>query len=327
MRAGLKNQAARVEKLRFRVVVSRTWSGALLAERPDMHKSWAVLVLVVLGGCDLYFGGGDDEPPCYDYGYDDSKPDIAADQLRDPYSGQCSYFGGNYPCDDACGPCPAIGVAPNPDWGSCYSICEGLTESSCKTTTGCYAAYLDDPTADGKRDFYGCWQTAPSGPIHGTCTGNDAYECSRHDDCSAVYSDLTLDAEPAFQFLSCVPESNTYSCEAVLCAPGYHCEEHCYGDPQTNTMDVCQPYCVQDLTCASVDCTPGYTCSEVCETSNGKTTCYPACLPEEACEALQTELACQSRSDCTPVYDGTDCTCTIYGCTCQNLTYERCETL
>ncbi|HUS33422.1 MAG TPA: hypothetical protein VMZ53_33200 [Kofleriaceae bacterium] len=288
-----------------------------------MHKSWAVLVLIILGGCDLYFGGDDEPPPC-DYGGIgvDGYP---SQSLRDPYSGICQDFGYPYPCDDVCGPCAYGGaeksdIANQPDWGACYSACEGLGENACIQTAGCFAAYLDDPAADGKRDFYACWQTPPSGPIHGTCTGNDAQQCSRHDDCSAVYAD----SFSSLQFLTCVPESSHTTCAGSDCAPGYHCEEHCYGDPSTNTMDVCQAYCVTDLTCAAVDCAPGYECAEVCDQGS---TCHPTCVPTTACETLATETACQNRSDCTPVYIGMNCTCTIYGCSCQDLTYDRCETL
>jgi hypothetical protein len=107
---------------------------------------------------------------------------------------------------------------------------------------------------------------------------------------------------------------------------GYPCEEHCYGDNQT--MDACQNYCVQDLTCAAVDCGPGYTCAEVCEVdANGVSTCHPSCVADQACEALASEDTCKARSDCTPVYDGQNCTCTLSGCSCEVLTYERCQSL
>src|ERR1043165_7765601 len=120
MRGRLKNHLARVEKLRFDVVVSRTCGGASFAERPAMRKSWAVLVLVVLGGCDLYFGGDDDPPPC-DYGYGGAAPDYYQ-TVRDPYTGQCQDQYPNYPCDDYCGPCAYDTAAPQ-DWGACYSTC------------------------------------------------------------------------------------------------------------------------------------------------------------------------------------------------------------
>jgi hypothetical protein len=296
-----------------------------------MRKSWAVLVLVALGGCDLYFGGDDDPPPCdYGYGGGATVDGYPSQELRDPYSGQCQDFGyPNYPCDDLCGPCPAYdtAIAPNPDWGACYSQCDGLSEAACINTAGCFGAYLDDPTADGKHDFYGCWATPPSGPVHGQCLGNDAQECSRHDDCSAIYSSIGIE-KAYLQFLQCVPENVAPSCVGSDCAPGYHCEEHCYGDPSTNTMDVCSAYCVQDLTCTAVDCGPGYECAEVCDdTTNGMGTCHPTCVPTQSCETLTTEVSCQNRSDCTPVYIGMNCTCTVYGCSCQDLTYDRCESL
>jgi hypothetical protein len=283
-----------------------------------MRKSWAVLVLVVFSGCGIYFGDDDDDTTC-DYGTAGA-PGYPAQELRDPNTGQCSYYGGGYPCDDYCAPCPATDIA-EPDWGSCYSQCEGLTETACIQTAGCFAAYTDNPAADGPNVFKGCWQTAPSGPIHGTCTGNNAQECSRHDDCSAVYITNSDNANYPLEFEACVPEDGS-GCD---CQVGYHCEEACMGDPNTPT---CTTTCVQDLTCAAVDCGPGYTCAEVCEVdANGVSTCHPTCVVDQACEAVTTEQACKLRSDCTPVYDGQNCTCTLSGCSCQVLTYERCQTL
>jgi hypothetical protein len=317
MRDGRKNHGARIEKLRFRVVVSRTWSGAALAERAGMHKSWAVLVLVALGGCEFYFG--DDDDPCkgLDYG-SVGAPAYPNNQLRDPYTGQCAEYGYDYPCDDTCGGhCPPQPDVEYPDYGSCHSICDGLTETACIQSPGCFAAYADNPLADGPNVFKGCWQTAPSGPIHGMCSGNDAQQCSRHDDCSAVY----IDSNSTLQFEECVPENGS-GCD---CAMGYHCEEACTGDPSAIT---CTTSCVEDLTCEAVDCGPGYTCAEVCEIdANGVSTCHPSCVVDQACEALATEDTCKARSDCTPVYDGQNCTCTLNGCSCEVLTYERCQTL
>jgi len=42
------------------------------------------------------------------------------------------------------------------------------------------------------------------------------------------------------------------------------------------------------------------------------------CLPaaEETCGELETELACTHRSDCTPIYGGTNCSCG-QDCECQ----------
>ncbi|HEY0251387.1 MAG TPA: hypothetical protein VGC41_07650, partial [Kofleriaceae bacterium] len=54
--------------------------------------------------------------------------------------------------------------------------------------------------------------------------------------------------------------------------------------------------------------------------------CIPdAACEQRACEQLPDESSCISRSDCEPVYTGTDCTCDANGCTCASETYSRCE--
>jgi hypothetical protein len=342
-----------------------------------MRKS-LVLCLLLLGGCELYFGGDDKPPPCtyYGTGAADGGAGSADFGYRNPQDGTCQYFGGYpYPCDGTCGPCPEATGAAEPDWGSCYSYCEGLSENQCVATAGCYAAYLEKSSGDNPA-FWGCWQTAPSGPVAGSCAGLNAHECSRHDNCSATYiasidvnsasfvqcnderqyacqadtdcatgqrCDTTVcnpppgcdpncpncGACPDVCYGVCVPKDPN-SCTNVSCDAGYHCEEHCYGSGTTNMMSTCEALCVQDLTCASVDCGPGYTCSETCTTdANGNTTCHPTCVQNQpdACETLQSESSCISRGDCVPVYNGQDCTCYPDHCTCQTLTYERCESL
>ena len=101
--------------------------------------------------------------------------------LRNPASGQCEPYG--VPCD---------GVIPEelPDWAQCWSECEGLDETTCRATDACRVIMIDAcPTCDALIiEYAACWPTAPSGPLRGTdCTGLDAYECSRHDDCVAVH--------------------------------------------------------------------------------------------------------------------------------------------
>lgn len=56
------------------------------------------------------------------------------------------------------------------------------------------------------------------------------------------------------------------------------------------------------------DCRPGFNCD--LETHE----CLPAA--EETCGELETEAACAHRSDCTPVYGGTNCSCG-QDCECQ----------
>nr|MBA3818940.1 hypothetical protein [Deltaproteobacteria bacterium] len=155
-------------------------------------RRFAIATLFLLAGCDLYFDGGDD-PPC---AYGGEKELAPAYEQRNPQTGQCEQFGGGG-CDERCGPCPAYDTsgasgdqAAQPDWGSCYSQCEALDESSCVVTAGCRAAYTDFPNEDRSPEFRGCWATALSGPVQGGgCVGLDAHACSRHDDCSAYYID------------------------------------------------------------------------------------------------------------------------------------------
>jgi hypothetical protein len=326
-------------------------------------------IAVLLAGCDLYFGGGGDDvvdPPC-EYGSGAS----VAYEVRNPHNGRCEQqSGGGGWCDDRCIPCDDHGIAQ--DWGACYGHCFGLPETACWTTSGCYAAYQDDLDDNTRREFWGCWNTPPSGPVQGGgCANLDAYECSRHDDCSAVYNrDATSFNGPSFQQCTieplayCVddtgcgsdafcdtsvcypsptcpscptcgacPDSNTcyglcvpkepMACDAIVCGPGYHCEEQCTG------TESCTPACVHDITCETVACAPGESCAITCTTdANGQRTCRPSCVTDPTqCAALATESACLARTDCRPVYDGQDCTCYPDHCECQILTYERCEAL
>jgi len=245
---------------------------------------FAVLVLL-LGGCEIY-GGGDDE--CV---YNDRGGVAESVEYRDPYTGQCQYFGG-YDCPDPCAPCTTTGQAL-PDWGLCYGRCDALAEQTCLTTSGCYAAYELLPN-DG-RAFFGCWDTAMSGPIQGgNCSGLDAHECSRHDDCTATFTDL--------------PGGTFYSCANELQSP----------DPGE---------CNGTITCTS----PAPACPP--NTTPGiKNGCYTGyCIPLTdcplaTCESLTSESTCIARADCAPVYEGTNCTCNLNGCSCQVLTYDHCQT-
>ncbi len=292
-------------------------------------------VLIVLSGCDLYWNEGDDDPCKYDYatGGGASQP---AYELRNPVTGQCEYGGGPYPCDYQCGPCAQAGddrAAPlsQVDWGACYSQCDGLTESSCLTASGCYAAYDEDTSladAPAKISFKGCWQTAPSGPIStGSCFSLDAHECSRHDNCSAYY-EAGVNALVAGSFNRCAPETSANGCTGIDCGPGYHCQDECKdtgGGAGTQCASMCYP---DGSTCTAALCGPGYECVETCinMTPTHVGQCYPSCVPTTSCEALSTEAACAGRSDCTSVYDGQDCTCyPNTGCSCEILTYDHCE--
>lgn len=329
-------------------------------------RSLLVLTVIVLGGCNLYFSGDDQQ--C-GYGAVDIAPSF---ELRDPQTGTCQPFGGGgggCPCGQLCD--DAVPPIAQPDWGMCFSQCDALDESTCIGTTGCRAAYTEGASR-GVPTFRGCWSVAPSGPIHGACENLDAYGCSQHDDCSAYYREAIDDANTV-AFSRCAAETNkgcfsdqecgtgahcstsdgdcqsppgcengmpcpdvcygqcvmdNDSCTNVSCGAGSHCEEQCHpGDPGTT----CQPVCVPDQACDAVTCPAGSECVEKCDgvdPNQGCGTCTIECVPVGTCEGLATEATCAARADCTRVYAGTDCTCYPNGqCQCAVLTYERCETL
>jgi len=292
-------------------------------------RSLAV-ALLLLTGCNLYFSDDDDDCKYY------AAEDVIAASYRDPLTGECQDFSGP-PCDNRCGPCPLYDPAV-PDWGSCYT-CEGLDEATCIDTPACFASYLDPARVPPDQDitkFQGCWAMAPSGPAPGACSGLDAYECSRHDNCSAIYSEQLGpdDTAAGMTFQRCVPESNGGLCEGIDCQMGSHCEEQCYpcDSPDGNGCPpICQAYCVPDTNSCG-NCPPGHECVEVCSTNDpmnpGCGECHVECVPSAQCEALASEADCTARGDCTPVYQGESCTCDASGnCACEILTYDRCETL
>ncbi|MDB4960408.1 MAG: hypothetical protein JWP01_407 [Myxococcales bacterium] len=281
-------------------------------------------ILLLLAGCDLYFGGsGDDAPPCKDI-YPDYPDAGAAFEGRDPETGICSTFGGGgwNGCGDSCGPCAAteggtvdVALAPLPDWGACYSSCNELDEQTCLASSGCFATYLEDGSlqdAPSILAYNGCFATPPSGPVQGGgCYGLGAQECSRHDDCSLLY-DANNSNFQGYDFTRCAPEPTAEGCNLVDCGPGSHCEDQCYAcDGQDGPCPaVCTPVCVPDSNaCAATDCAPGYDCVEVCDAmdptnpmSGGGLVpghCYGQCVPsgggggnpgsctgEIACDAL-----------------------------------------
>src|SRR6185503_19797747 len=78
-------------------------------------------------------GGGDDD--CLEV--PTTGAPIAQALQRNPESLTCEGFGGPFPCDPACGPCPADAEPPAVSWGFCGSPCETLVETSCEADVGC----------------------------------------------------------------------------------------------------------------------------------------------------------------------------------------------
>jgi hypothetical protein len=297
--------------------------------KPWFRAAAIIAVLAPVAGCQFIT---DDPNPC-----DALALDIG---LRNPYTGTCDSFGGGGGgggCDEPLPAEPAPGSndeadrAPAPDWASCASGCEGLDEFTCAATAGCRGAYVDGSLCEGGLcpqyyQFFECWGVAPSGPVQGgDCYLLDAYECSRHDDCSAVYAGDPSTGAASFAY--CQPEpGNLNSCASIDCGFGYHCEEACTGggggSPGGMDQGVpcedrngdglcddgsCYPVCVPDNnTCAAVDCGPGYHCEDSCAypgdggpqeapcvdaDGDGQcddAACYPVCVPDggETCENI-----------------------------------------
>ena len=250
-------------------------------------KSWlcrvAVLaVLIPVAGCLITFGDDDgDDVICT------PTPQPAPIELRDPFSGTCQPFGGG---GGGCGydqPVPT--TEPWPDWAYCYRGCEGLDENTCQATPGCRAAYVlpeespPPPCVPGADcpppglAFLECWGVAQSGPIHGTCDGLDAYACSQHDDCTAIYrkNDPRDPSTQPISFGWCAPEAGPTVCyQDSDCGDGYECyraPDECWpppgcGDPNGPACPpVCYGRCVpKQSTCDTVRCMAGTHCEEQC---------------------------------------------------------------
>jgi len=222
----------------------------------------ALLALLGTSACSLYWDNN--HPPVCNNGLSGGVAVPANQQERDPQTGICATVGGGYPCDPQCGLCPEATGSLSPDWATCSGSCEALDESTCLATSGCRAAYFDDAGSGSTTTFRACWETAPSGPIEGgDCTTLDAYGCSRHDDCIALYSS----SGPNFDRCAAEPVGNVCDRVDILCPNGAHCEQQC-------TSATCTPTCVADTTCDQTTCPAGETCIEQCTSG----TCGPTCV-------------------------------------------------
>jgi len=313
-------------------------------------------------------------------------------------------------------------TAPSGGWVE--GGCQGLDAQSCSREGECAVVYDvlgggGSGTMERDAKFLAC-QNEPSNPQY--CLDDSACGDGAHCDMTTCYPDPTCTDCPTCgacaQVCYGVCVSDTPSCAATDCGPGYHCEEQCYPTDGQNgpTMGWCNPACVPDEpSCNLIDCGPGYECVESCDVSANDTlwcsaqcvpsggepgSCYgqvtcdaigpacpagttagiingcytgycipnadcgpndpgecygdvtctspaPACpsgttagiangcytgycIPNNqcsapACESLSSESACTARMDCSPVYTGTNCTCDANGCTCQSLSFARCE--
>lgn len=293
-------------------------------------------IALSLPGCHLYFGGGDDD--CDDITGVGPAEDAVG--LRNPWTGQCEYVGGGGGGGTNCGDWGGGGgdyyeepdrEAPEMyDWGMCTSHCTGLDSWSCMATPGCQAGEVGG-------DFYECWAIAPSGPAEGTCEGLDAYECSRREHCRAIHEPGSGggtdpggsggdEADPvpvppppgAGEFLTC-------AAEPVMC----YGDEECAAGERCNAADVCVSGCggTPGDPGDPTDPDTGVPCDDAC-----RGFCVPGDAPPPPpppppppkCEDLADETACIAAVECTPLYEGIDCTCDEAGCACADWIFIAC---
>jgi hypothetical protein len=329
-----------------------------------LRSPLAAMILAFLpavsAGCFLY-GDGD----CLYGGYGADEAAIYDPGLRNPYTGECEYFGWTgCALPEGCGPCAAGGAeadrAQPPSWGECESHCTGLDEDTCIDTSACRAIYAGDV-------YHACWSTDQSGPIQGGgCEGLDAFACSQHDDCSAVHAwheippagaDADLEApEPGFtstvgEFERCIPEKG--QCQGGGCGDPGSCDGEvacdalppdCPSGTTPGISGLCWTgYCIPLVDCGDGDPDPGR-CYEAVGSGQVAPDC-PAgttpgiarghytgfCIPLDRCEAapecggIQAEATCIAREDCTALYHGVDCECVGDACTCAEWIYASCE--
>jgi hypothetical protein len=82
------------------------------------------------------------------------------------------------------------------------------------------------------------------------------------------------------------------------------------------------------FSCTSMDSCVGLYTNE---DKDGTTPQFVGCTDEQAppppaaCDTLTTETACKARTDCEPIYNGSNCTCDPHSCTCQTETFAYCQ--
>ncbi|HVK87573.1 MAG TPA: hypothetical protein VM513_25825 [Kofleriaceae bacterium] len=199
-----------------------------------------------------------------------------------------------YPCDGVDGPCDMPACFPTcvPDGNTCAS-------TLCGPGTECVEVCEGGTPTDGGMMVPGvCYATCV--PIGG---GGDPGQCTGPVACDA--------APPACPSGTVAGILN--ACWSGYCIPEADCGPH---DPGTCGQAACAtppPACPAGTVAGvSNGCWSGY--------------CIPqASCPQAPCEQLTDEASCTARGDCNAVYTGDNCTCSPWGCTCEDLTFARCE--
>jgi hypothetical protein len=253
--------------------------------------------------------------------------------------------------------------ATAPQWDDpAFTGCAGLDAQTCSELDSCSMVYAGNNTPT---KFEQC--VDESGGSCGTSGQQCAqgYHCEEQcPPCNSqgcmcaptCVSDSTCGSTNCGPGSECVEQCDAFNVCTPTCVPTSTDPGSCTGTISCNSAPPTCPanttpgiangcwsgYCIPNADCGSHD--PGQCYAQVlCNSAppscpsgtlpgitNGCWSGY--CIPTygcemPACESLGSENACDARSDCTPVYTGTDCTCTLNGCTCATETYARCESL
>lgn len=165
-------------------------------------------VAFALAGCFIHAEETHDDPPtCTLVDQSDGIPP----ERRSPYDLMCKPFGA--PCSDVDGDPTSAHVPPIPTWAECESECAELDEHTCAERSDCRVVRNAYCAFEGVciTDFVGCFPTDQQVDTSISCTGADAWECSRNPNCTAWHDPLDcppnalVDQCPR-QFIVCTPE-------------------------------------------------------------------------------------------------------------------------
>lgn len=301
------------------------------------------------GVCE-YFGGGGGGGCCYDSNGNNMYCAEPATGVDLPNWGQC-----NTQCDgldeNSCietTGCHAayldrtVDIYPQTIFYGCWAtaqgyasqpptVCAGLDAQSCSEHDSCSMVYTGTTVPSA---FEKCTDEAISG-----CGIDIGCPMGSHceQQCTPCNSAGCQDACAP----TCVPDAGWGQCTGQIT-----CNSAPPACPANTTAGIANGcwtgYCIPNSACGTPN--PG-TCYDTVTCSSAPPACPSGTLPgvingcwsgyciptasceQPACETLPSEAACTARADCTPVYTGTDCTCTMTGgCTCATETYAKCET-
>lgn len=254
------------------------------------------------------------------------------------YGGACANLSA-FACaiDPGCGSVYTQDGSGNTEFSACVPTgttgCDGIT---CATGSHCEQDCEELPPSDDCNAL-NCVSCGP------TCVPDDPtcdLTCDPGFECAVLCNDgSATNSVPSCSQL-CVPtDQDVGSCTgSVTCnmaAPS------CPPDTTPGIANGCYTgFCIPTSSCTTGDpgdCYDPVTCNSAPPQCPAGTLpgiidgCYSGfCIPTsqcelQACETITTEAACTNRSDCAPVYTGSNCTCDANGCTCTTLTFARCE--